>query len=386
MPFLIVAVPRRFFFLALGSSLVVTGQVVLLEETVVTAKAIEEDQEKGSVAHLKASDLLKRGAVTLEDALQREPGVSVPLDIAGVDTLVPYLEGGSAGINVRGLEGNRVEILVDGIPQPYDFVSRSFQGSGGPGRIYFDPGVFASIDLFKSASPGSGSLAGTIAGQTESSWTLLGDDLVGTAFSLTTTYASSNRSWNHRLATAWGDGDFASSIVYSHREGHELENNGSLGANPSDTRSDAFVWKAVIRNGGWTIEPTVDYFRSNSFTDLDSIEIESLIGRTFDATNDAERERLRFSLDFTNEPEGENSFADRYTGKLYFQNSTSDNLNLQGVETPAGDFRNRINRLSYATERAGLNPSRQKIINERQNCFRLFVILMVWTSRSRLSN
>ncbi|YCM45844.1 TonB-dependent receptor [Verrucomicrobiaceae bacterium 227] len=326
-----------------------------LDETVVTATAMSDEQVKGSDSRITASDLLKRGAVSLPDVLQREPGVSVPLDFAGVDTLVPYLEGGSKGINIRGLEGNRVQVLVDGIPQPDDFVSRSFQGSGGPGRIYFDPAVFSTLDLFKAASPGSGSLAGTIAGQTESPWTLLGDELVGTAFNGTTTYASSNRSWNQRFATAWGNGDLASSLVYSYRNGHELENHGSLGANPSDAESHAVIWKTVFRNGGWTFEPTVDYFRSDSMTDLDSIEVDSLVGRTFDATNDSERERLRLSLDFEYEPNSPGWFADRVTGKLYFQSSTSENLNRQGLLTPDGDLRNRINQLAYQTDRAGFN-------------------------------
>ncbi len=349
------SLPRCVHLLSLAVPLTTAGEVQTLAETVVTATAIKAEESKGSQTKLKAEDLLKRGSVTLPDALQREPGVSVPLDVAGVDTLVPFLEGGSQGINIRGVEGNRVQVLVDGIPQPDDFVARSFLGSGGPGRIYFDPGVFSTIDLYKSASPGSGALAGTIAGQTESPFTLLGDDLLGTVFKSATTYASVNRSWNQRLATAWGNGDLASSIVYSYRNGHELENKGSIDANPSDAESHAFVWKSVIRNGGWTWEPTVDYFRSTAFTDLDSIEIESLIGETFNASNDSERERLRLSLDFTYEPELTSWFADRYTGKFYYQSSTSENLNLQGLITPVGDIRDRVNLLTYNTDRAGIN-------------------------------
>lgn len=350
--------------LSLFAPLTTTGEVQILHETVVTATAINEGKSKGSNAKLRAEDLLKRGAITLPDALQREPGVSVPLDIAGVDALVPYLEGGSKAINVRGLEGNRVEVLVDGIPQPDDFASRSFEGAGGPGRIYFDPAVFASLDLFKSASPGSGSLAGTIAGQTESPFTLLGPDLLGRAFNATSTYASSNRSWNERTATAWGRGEVASSLVYSYRQGHELANNGSRPANPSDAESHALIWKGVVRNGAWTLEPTIDYFRSNSFTDLESLEVESLVGRTLDASNDSQRERYRLSLDLEYEPDVTTGFAGRMTGKLYFQSATSENLNQQGLLLPGGGLRNRINDLTYKTERAGVNLAAFKEVGE----------------------
>lgn len=329
----------------------------MLPEVKVTAKVIVEDEEKGSDSRLKASELLKGGAVTLQDALQREPGVSVPLDIAGGDALVPYLEGGSNSINIRGLQGNRVQVLVDGIPQPDDFTARSFQGAGGPGRIYFDPAVFSSIDLLKGASPGSGSLAGAIAGQTESPFTLLGDSLVGTAFNGTTTYSSNNRSWNQRFATAWGIGDLASSLVYSYRTGHELENNSDIPANPSDGDSHAAVWKLVRRNGGLTLAPTLDYFRATGFTDLNSIEIDSLIGRTLNATNSSDRKRFRASLDFEYEPVQSSWWAESFTGKLYYQSSISENLNQQGILTPVGDARDRINDLSYQTDRAGLNLS-----------------------------
>ena len=193
-----------------------------LGEVQVMAKLIKDGKLRGSTTSIKAEDLLSKGAVNLPDSLQREPGVSVPLDVAGVDSLVPYLEGGSNSINIRCLEGNRVQVLVDGIAQPDDFVVRSFQGSGGPGRIYFDPAVFSSLDLLRAASPGSGSLAGTVTGQTESPFTLLGDSLIGKAFSSTSTYSSNNRSWNERFSGAWGNGDLASSIVYSYRQGHEL--------------------------------------------------------------------------------------------------------------------------------------------------------------------
>ena len=344
-----------FFF-----SFFVKGEVTELREVQVTAKLIKDGKLRGSTTSIKAEDLLRKGAVTLPDSLQREPGVSVPLDVAGVDSLVPYLEGGSNSINIRGLEGNRVQVLVDGIAQPDDFVVRSFQGSGGPGRIYFDPAVFSSLDLLRTASPGSGSLAGTVTGQTESPFTLLGDSLIGKAFSSTSTYSSNNRSWNERFSGAWGNGDLASSIVYSYRQGHELENNSGIPANPTYAKSHAVIWKTVIRNGSLTVLPTIDFFRSKAFTNLDSIETESLIGRTINASSDSVRSRFRVSLDFDFEPDSEDWFADKYTGKLYNQTSESRNLNLQGVLTPFGGLRDRVNDLSYYTNRAGINLAASK--------------------------
>ena len=133
-----------------------------------------------------------------------------------------------------------------------------------------------------------------------------------------------------------------------------------LPANPTDAESHAAVWKTVIRNGGLTLVPTVDFFRSIAFTDLDSIETESLIGRTINASSDSVRSRFRVSLDFDFEPDGGGWFADKYTGKFYNQTSESKNLNLQGVLTPFGGLRDRVNDLSYLTHRAGVNLSASK--------------------------
>jgi hemoglobin/transferrin/lactoferrin receptor protein len=104
-----------------------------------------------------------------------------------------------------------------------------------------------------------------------------------------------------------------------------------------------------------TLVPTVDFFQSNSYTELNSIEVESLVGRTENATSDGERRRFRASLDFDYELERPNLLADRWNGKLYFQSSTSANLNEQRVVTPQGDVRDRVNDLTYLTDRAGLN-------------------------------
>lgn len=82
------------------TSSVIAEEYYELEELVVTATAITEEVEKGSASRLTAEDLLKRGSVSLPDILQREPGVSVPFDVSGVDPLVPFLQGGSSSINV----------------------------------------------------------------------------------------------------------------------------------------------------------------------------------------------------------------------------------------------------------------------------------------------
>ena len=103
--------------------------------------------------------------------------------------------------------------------------------------------------------------------------------------------------------------------------------------------------------GEWKIEPTIDYFRARSFTDLDSIEVDSLIGRTLYSANDSDRERFRAGLDLEYLPVTGTPFADRYTAQLYFQSSSSANFNEQLLRTPTGSIRDRINDIDYMTKR-----------------------------------
>ncbi len=345
-----------------------------LNEKVVVGSRVEESNLElaGSVVKKSADDLLKRGVTGLVDALQREPGVSVPLDIAGTDGLVPYLQGGNNSINIRGLEGNRVNLMVDGIRQPEDFTARSFLGSGGPGRIYFDPSVLASIEVFKSATSslyGSDALAGTVATQTEGPRTLLDESLSGRAFRFNSNYETQNNSWSQRVAGAFGNGRHAASFVYSYRTGNELENNSDQEPNPLEFESHAFVLKSLHRIGDWTFEPTVDSFRQTSSGELLSLLGSSQIGETLLATSDALRTRERVSLSATWNPEAEPYGLQSLVFRGYTQNSFSGNVNDQQVRVNPGAInefiRDRRNDLSYQTDIIGFDLQAEHLFEGR---------------------
>lgn len=83
---------------------------------------------------------------------------------------------GNTGFEIRGLGGNRVQTLVDGIPQPE---ADSFQNSHSFGRDYVDPLTLAGIDVHKGASDvsmPSGGIAGAVNMRTLSPADLLGLD------------------------------------------------------------------------------------------------------------------------------------------------------------------------------------------------------------------
>jgi len=338
-----------------------------VEITVLATRKAEPTLETSGTATVVGADsILSTGAVSLTDALKYEPNVSVPFDFAGQSGLVPYLGGGDQGINIRGLEDSRIAIFVDGIRQPDDFVAQSFQGQGGPGRIYFDPAVLDQIELFKSASSslyGSDAMGGALAAQTINPRSLLGDSLSGETLQNSLTYSSINTSLNNRFSAASGNGKFATSLVYSFRDGHETINNGDVDPNPQDFESHAVVWKALYAESIWSLESTFDYFQRQTFTDANAAEGPFFGGMISNEniSQDDERERIRLSLDGTLAPDGGTALFDTLKSKLYWQDSSFDTKNVQqGIVF--GGARDRRNIITYDTETYGFDLQADKFI------------------------
>lgn len=125
-----------------------------VEVIVVTANKIKQPlfDVAGSVAVLAAEELESKGVTELYDALRHEPGVTVT---------------GGAGrpqnIAIRGITGNRIAIIQDGI--------RSADGYGASdlndqmGRNSFDLANIKSIEIVKgpsSSTLGSGAIGGAV--------------------------------------------------------------------------------------------------------------------------------------------------------------------------------------------------------------------------------
>ena len=280
----------------------------------------------GSDAVINEEDLRKRGSISLGEALKYEPGVSVPFDFTGADPLVPYLASGEKSVNIRGMEGNRIQISVDGIRQPQEFFTAG--GMAGAGRVYFDPATLSQIELFKSASSslyGSEAMGGSINGRTVSPEQLLGKEILGKKIKDTISYSSVNQGFNNRIAAAYGDGELAHSIVYSLRRGSERENNSATPSDPQDSRGHAGVYKSLFKGDSLKWTGTVDLFQQNTFTEVNSVEV----GNNRSITHESDRTRERFSLKVESLPELDLLFLDKFSAQVYKQESQQESLNFQ---------------------------------------------------------
>ena len=109
------------FLAVLSSALVAHAQVAVLDPIVVTgvASRIEEsvDDTPATLSVITRRDLDRALANTLRDAIRYEPGVSIENGATRF---------GFGSIAIRGLEGNRVQILYDGIRMPDQYKIGSF--------------------------------------------------------------------------------------------------------------------------------------------------------------------------------------------------------------------------------------------------------------------
>lgn len=207
-----------------------------------------------TVSVITAEEIEQNLANDIKDLVRYEPGVSVrssptrfgaALGTTGRD--------GNAGFNIRGLEGNRVLIQVDGIRQPDAFTF----GAQAVGRgDYGDLDLYKSVEILRgpaSALYGSDGVAGAVSFTTKDPADLLraGKDYAALGRG---GYNSADDSWGGNVIAAGRSGRWSGLVSYTRRQGHELEtlaandaaNTDRTTANPQDIASNAVLAKAVF--------------------------------------------------------------------------------------------------------------------------------------------
>lgn len=262
----------------------------------------------------------------IKDLVRFEPGVSVkraPSRFTAVGS-GSDARAGATGFNIRGLDGNRVLIQVDGIRVPDSF---SFGGQSVGRGDYVDLGLLKSVEILRgpaSALYGSDGLAGAISFITSDPSDFLkgGNSVAGQA---RLAYDSADDQYTESAVLAGKAGNLSALFAYTRRDGHELDNKGIIAAsnntrttpNPQDSSSNALLGKIV-----WTpddanrIRLTVDHLDDRLATHvLTANSATSLDTQARDTTK-----RDRVSLDWRREGLG---FIDQLQISTYWQNSRS---------------------------------------------------------------
>lgn len=266
-----------------------------------------------NVTALSRAALQDQLATSINDVFRYVPGV----DYQGAGTRF-----GTEGLNIRGIGGNRVAILVDGVPLADQFDVGSFSNAT---RDFIDAGLVQTIEVLhgpSSALYGSSAIGGVVAARTPDPAELSagGDALL--------TWRGDDASRHARVLTALGDRDRGLLLGASWRDGEQTDAAGTDTAlDTRDYRRRTGLAKFVAtdaRDGTWRLSAV------HQASDIDS-SLRSLLGtgryRSTTALLGDDRyrmEMLNLSYDFG----AVGKLFDSGVARAYFQQSDIEQFTL----------------------------------------------------------
>jgi hemoglobin/transferrin/lactoferrin receptor protein len=349
-------------FLFLFSSFVARARAQETEpadiEVVVSATRTERKaaEAPGSVSVITRAEMDRQNVQELTDVVRYEPDVSVPFAAGGTGP-VSRSRSGAQSFNIRGIEGNRVLLTIDGIRQPDQF---TFGGTTTVGRDYLDVNAYKRVEILKGSA--SGLYGSDAIGGVVTFVTLDPSDLLGivsdrpSAFKLRPSYDGADDSFSETAAAAYRIGQLEMLALYTRRDGHEVEAKDSNIVNPADYESNNALAKFVYH---WNSENTTklggEYFDRQTDTNLMSARRTIVTGPTTTFVNNVpvadNVERFRVSLEHsyraapnivsTSEPKDaksagpppvitdDDNWLAQADAKIYYQNSFTHENSLE---------------------------------------------------------
>ncbi|WP_152560408.1 TonB-dependent receptor domain-containing protein [Arenimonas donghaensis] len=252
-------------------------------------------QVVGAVSRIDREAMERRGVQGIEDLARLLPGVDVSADANRF---------GAQGFNVRGLEGNRVGVELDGVPLPDGFGVGQFALAG---RDLVELGIVDRVEVLRgpaSTLHGSKALAGVVAYWTldpaEAAWS--GEQARWQGTARAGAGSRDHSRWLSARMIARSDDQRLSALVsLGRRQGEQMKNSAddpAFAANPADFRNDSALARLSLDAGAmgrWSA--IVERAEGRRTTDVQS----QLFGpgrfaTTYALTGDDRYERLRASL------------------------------------------------------------------------------------------
>ena len=266
-------------------------------------------------------------ATSMRDFQRYEPGVSLDYGVGGLGA-GRNTRAGTRGFNIRGLDGNRVLMRIDGIRQPDLF---TFGNTYSVGRDYLDIDSLKRVEILKNAASslyGSDALGGVVSFTTRDPADLL--DPVGKdwAVELRSRYASADQSFAQTLATAMRSGTVEALLLFTRREGSALDNRGGIPPDPASFEINNWLGKIIWRpDGRHSFKLTGEYFERTSDNDLVSSRRVIPGAATFVVRSlllDDEVTRYRLSFDHEFDAHGLDLFFDELAWSIYYQDARTE--------------------------------------------------------------
>ena len=293
-----------------------------LGEILVKAKRDDSSNTRsGSTVVIGAEQISQNNAIDMANIARYAPLVSVPNAASGSGNI--WDGSGNTGINIRGAEGNRVSLELDGIalpdaaPKPDGTSTNAF----GIGRDYFDPETFREVRIGSGTSPtgaGTPGIGGSVSFVTKSPEDYLATRKLYADYKIG--YTSDHAQRVHAVTAAAKLSDTLQGLIVGvQRDGEQSKSKGSTPQNPDDWSSDA-----VLAKLNWTLARnqqlnfTVDNYKSQH-----DLVFANKLGPSYPegATQDSRTERSRYSIEHHYTPEPGLLF-DTLDTRIYTQNSS----------------------------------------------------------------
>lgn len=250
-----------------------------------------------TVTVIDADEIERRNVQNIRDLVRYEPGVSVGNSPT---------RAGRAGYTIRGIGENRVLVTIDGVRVP-DAPANS--QPGGFTRDYVDLESIKRVEILRgpaSALYGSDAIGGVVAYVTKDPADYLGVAGKNWFVSGKAAYDSVDRSFAETATAAARLGKVETLVLFTRRDGHEVENNSSRSANPQKYYVNNALAKIVWRpSESDRFRLIADVTARNVDTDIRSDRSATVI----DSRGEDETLRGRLSLDHLHE--SRSALADR---------------------------------------------------------------------------
>ena len=269
-------------------------------------------------------------ARNIADLVRFEPGVSV----GGTGSRF-----GLTGFNIRGMDGNRVLTLVDGVRVPDEFSFGPFLSAR---RDFVDVDSLSRAEIARgpiSALWGSDAIGGVVAFTTLQPQQYLADRDIYAGFKVG--YSSADEGANGALTFAAGDESIAGLLRHTRRDASEQANAGTVGGfgamrespDPQSIVSNNTVAKVSFAlAGAHRVTLNLDRFSNVADTRILSDYGLVVFGTTVDSRDATdERTRERISVDYRYA--GESALVDRLHAGVYRQASDTAQYTREGRTT-----------------------------------------------------
>lgn len=313
-----------------------SGRDLELETVTIVGTRTERTlgEVEASISVYDQEDIERRLVRNIQDLVRYEPGVSV----GGTGSRF-----GLDGFTIRGVGGNRVLTMVDGIRMPEEFSFGPFLSSR---RDFVDVDQISRVEVARgpvSTLYGSDALGGVVAITTRAPNDYV-DAYKSSHIDVKTGYSSEDNSAIGTINGAFGSDKLAGLLTYTYRDGEESETAGDVGgtgplrtkADPQNIDTQTLGFKLAWRPAdGHNIIAALEDFDSKIDTRILSDAGVVSRGVLTDARSAVdERNRRRYSLSYRYKGEGllNSAFVTAYQQTSETTQDTLDARRAGGVQ------------------------------------------------------